>query len=1802
LRLDFNPSSTMKSSLDFLRPLPQLRLWLVLLALAAGLTGARAGVTIQIQIYNYDNYYFVQPWLSGNSIAPLCPVGIYTVSPPNFPASGTAMQFQSTDGLSLNYLTSIINSPDFTDLPSTMAAITNGHWTLQITNAASTNTYTFTVSAPPLPADTLAAAIISFPIEGTTYVPALPDFTWQGPPNWEGTLIVDDVTNDSLGNGYLQASASLPPAQTNWTPAVRLPNGTNQLEVAYSSNASSIIVASMPLDPLSNPLLSQPSSWVSTALMETWGLSEFSVTAAPAPAGGQQGHTLIAQYPFNQATYGWFSADDVSGNNNGFYNGSSWANSGQTQYSPNGINGDGSLQLDGGECINMDSPPGNQTFDNWLATFYGSFSISLWLDTSSVVGNDNDNLNGNNGASIIWAYNNGVNDTIPIALTGTKVAFFTGDPSGQHGDTLHSAASVTTGSFVHVVVTRDQATGQKAIYINGALDASDVGTTDPLDGNTSFYSIGGYWSSSYSGLLDDVQIYTGVLNSNEVAFLYANPGTPMTNVAGASSGLVAYCDFDEYTEFAADLSANGNNLVYGGRFSGPALTNDSISGKGAVYFDGGSFLTPSTNLLATLASNFSLSLWVKTTQSFAYDGWQASYGAGIVAADVYNTTNSLIPMALTGGEIGFNTGTDSSADTINSTADINNGAYHHLVVTRDQATGTRQIYIDGVLNTNNAAAPGLLAAPQLITIGALADASNPDPTSPEWSGYNGFVGLMDDIQFYSRVLTPAEVAGLHASPGSSVTSGLVAHYDFDEGTVLAADVSGNGNNMLFAGRLKYNVPGPAITTDAESGPGALSFDGLSYLVPEGNLLSTLSSNFSLSVWLQTTQSLGNPGDAAANGAGIVTAEVPGQSFDLVPLALTGGKIAFGTDGFGADTLTSETRINDGNYHHVVVTRNQGTGEKQIYIDGALNTADISDTAFLNYPNIVIFGAMADASQSDPYSPALNASNGYVGLMDSVQIYSRVISPAEVTFLYDNPGAAIPVPAAANSSFGAALGAPDLLWSTGGDADWFIETTNTWSSDDDAVQSGSVTLAQSSTISTTLTGPGTLTFYWSSIANDPNGGFYCECYYDGEPNYNNLDGISGDTYWFQDGPFDIPAGQHTLEWTAYANGDTDPTQAAFLDQVSYIQDTVPVITLNPFNQTNYPGYSVALVAAATGIPAPTWQWYEVGNPNPIPGATSALFIPANSGQSSVAGSYYAVASTPAGSQTTTTALVTFVSAPLPPDWSEAFKSPFVNYDNDGNFYVANDMYWACTVDSTGANIFSAGSSDGTNFFGTNEILNEYTEFSAVIVKQTAAKATAWVVSITNNGNGNAYAEEIAPAPGGGVYAAGNFSGTNWLGKTLLEDSGEGTYFLAQFDANGNTVWIQTVSNSFPFLNGLAADPAGNVTAVVQAGGSTTLGGSNLAGGGTYLAQFSPGGTLNWVEQVPEAIFYLQYSAGRIYASLANDGNTNSAIGGLTNNTDRNWTVAAINATNGQGIWLRGVGEGVGISNPEGLADDYPEIAVSGTNVFLVGTAYGSSAVFGSFTVPIAEGRGQYFARYDTNGNAQLAAGFGSPTTQPQAAVADASGNVYVAGNFDTYAFFGNEVLAAPRLNTLTNSYYGHAGYFGQAFAAEFDRTGAAQWARMAESTNLTVEGTDMVNFYDIALASNAVWVCGFGNAAVWFGTNVVNSSGEFVVLGSGGGIVPFYYECFNSGMLGMIAVTPSAEPVTLLDPAVAGGNFQFQFLSQEGFTHNILCQTNVAAGQWLTNSTVTGDGTMKSISVPLSVFAPSKSGFVRVSTQ
>jgi len=798
----------------------------------------------------------------------------------------------------------------FSDLTSMLNEITNGNWTL-ILNVGdpSQQTYTFHVTANGISSNTFPAFQITNPAFHGSVSNATVNFAWSGPTNWDNIYV-----NLHDNSGAFYQVSTLPGNATTW-------NGNAPLDSSYfdytfgldfATDGSAYFAFSTPLTSGSVPL----TGW---SAIPTLHLDEnrdffFNWTLA------FSGHELIAHYPFDDSSY---LGQDTSGNGNDL-NGASWWGTPQ-QFTTNAVAGGGSVQFFGFSSLTVSG----QSLGSWDAALGGSFTISAWVKTTDSVGNPTDDAI--NGSTLLWAYNNNISDTIPLALTGGKEAFTTGDHLGNI-TTLHSTTSVNDGQYHLITITRDQTTGLKSVYVDGDLEATEIGTTDPLNGNTSYLSLGGSFQSAFIGLADDVQIYAGVLSATEVASLYTNPGTTISNKKGAGTG------------------------------------------------------------------------------------------------------------------------------------------------------------------------------------------------------------------------------------------GLVVHYDFDEGTVLAPDVSGNGNDMVYAG--DFGGSGPSISSGSAAGAGSVSFDGGSYLTASSNLLSTLAGEFSVSLWLKTSQSYGHPGDLAWEGAGVICEDSPNAGArDLIPIALTGGQVAFNIgDGVDDDTLNSSATVNDGAWHHVVVTRDLTTGNRQIFIDGNLDSSEISSTVLLNSPVLLTMGAKADASNPDPTSPGYTGSNGYQGLVDDIQIYDRVLAPSEVTYLYNHPGSTV-----AGVNFASALGTTTLQWSTSGDADWFVENTNTYNGSPFAAQSGAISNYQTSTLTATVTGPGTLNFYWSSVDNDPDQNMDYEFAID-DPNTNDIADLYGANGWQSiedtlgiNGPVAIPPGQHTLIWTVYANNDADPYEAGFLDQVVFMPlDTSPVsanITLN-----------------------------------------------------------------------------------------------------------------------------------------------------------------------------------------------------------------------------------------------------------------------------------------------------------------------------------------------------------------------------------------------------------------------------------------------------------------------------------------------------------------------------------------------------------------------------------------------------------------------------------------------------------------
>jgi hypothetical protein len=713
---------------------------------------ARGGLTLNFYLYRADQgslYAFYTP-LSTNAVGSAPALGTYAVISPNWPTNGSIRTFS----LTVTGMTDVYSGDSefaYDDFASAMQEMTNGNWRLVFTNAVATNTYSFKVSTS-MTSNQLPATVISFPLDGSFILSDQTNLTWQGPSSWSGS-----------GNAYVSGSSyyfssAVSPSQTSLAVNGPLPVGNNYFcGVQYVTNyATSLFTSTTPSNIVTSALLS---GWVVTSTLESSSSASFSVFTPPPPS---LGHTNVAWYTFENHT---LVTLDFSGHGNNFSGYSTYFGSNSVYITNNAAAGSYAMAFPGGSWLDG-APP------ILVTNLAGSFSVSARIKVKSIQGNDNDDQY--SAVGIVSAFSGDYNTSVmPLGMTGSKLAFYTG---GDFQNVLYSHASISAGGpYVHVVATRDRRTGEKKIYINGVLDASVYSSTNLLDGSDpNGLSIGYNNGYAFNGQMDDIQIYTGVLSANEVAMLYANPGTNAPDTTGVvPSAVIAHYDFDEGTAIAPDVSGHGNDIVQAGNFggNGPAITNDTIAGAGSIRFDGGSYLAAPASLLPALAGSFSVSVWVKTTQNFSGIGFNA---AGIVAADVPGIANDLIPVGMdSDGAIVFNTGnTDGNYDdTLTTSGTVNDGVWHHIVVTRNQATGEKRIYLDDSLDTFDFDTLKSLNSPSLLTIGALADASQSNPSLGDY--YNGFDGLIDDVQIYSSVLAQTNVDYLYNNPGQAI-AGLLA--------------------------------------------------------------------------------------------------------------------------------------------------------------------------------------------------------------------------------------------------------------------------------------------------------------------------------------------------------------------------------------------------------------------------------------------------------------------------------------------------------------------------------------------------------------------------------------------------------------------------------------------------------------------------------------------------------------------------------------------------------------------------------------------------------------------------------------------------------------------------------------------------------------------------------------------------------------------------------------------------------------------------------------------------------------------
>ena len=227
----------------------------------------------------------------------------------------------------------------------------------------------------------------------------------------------------------------------------------------------------------------------------------------------------------------------------------------------------------------------------------------------------------------------------------------------------------------------------------------------------------------------------------------------------------------------------------------------------------------------------------------------------------------------------------------------------------------------------------------------------------------------------------------NAAPGacSAPVPAPLADYRFDE---VAWSGSTGEVKDSSAGKVDGKAFGGA-TTALGKVCNAGTFNGFDKYVSVAGLSNLLSGTATLSFWINTTQTGNNSPWRAPGVSGV---EQRGGVDDVFwGWINASGRIAVNKGNtLGAQSTTS---VNTGTWRHIVLTRDQSTGETKAYVDGLLNNTRKSDKGVVTR-SFSSIGRIENSylSSAAPFD------------LDEVKVFSAVLSDAQVSAIYANENA------------------------------------------------------------------------------------------------------------------------------------------------------------------------------------------------------------------------------------------------------------------------------------------------------------------------------------------------------------------------------------------------------------------------------------------------------------------------------------------------------------------------------------------------------------------------------------------------------------------------------------------------------------------------------------------------------------------------------------------------------------------------------------------------------------------------------
>jgi hypothetical protein len=420
-----------------------------------------------------------------------------------------------------------------------------------------------------------------------------------------------------------------------------------------------------------------------------------------------------------------------------------------------------------------------------------------------------------------------------------------------------------------------------------------------------------------------------------------------------------------------DISGNGNNGTYNGGMG--TVADVTKGGKRAYSFDGvDDYIDLTTSNVASSQNLNSFSLWINpdsiNSVAVIINAGNASNGDRFINLGINGTQNILC---------------GRSNDWLVAGNHSTSNWYHLCVISNGT---TISLYKDGLL------------------IGSRTDATvNFTETKCRIGGFilntsNQYDGLMDDIRIFDRALTTAEIK--HLAKARGITGTPLKKGLGDEKLWLcpsvddsAEDLSGNGNNGTYNGGMG------TVADSSNGGSRAYSFDGVNDRIdcPADTLGG--SSTLSVSCWVYQDSY-----DATKGNAFVAQVDVGSNAekiFVLYTPASVAGKavrsiIYTNTSGSFAEAYWGSPPPPLNAWHHWCMTADGST--IRLYKDGVL----VDSTAYSGSPPT----SPTTALEIGRYKGGGNNDDFCLdGKMDDIRVFTRALTPTEITHLASARGVA-----------------------------------------------------------------------------------------------------------------------------------------------------------------------------------------------------------------------------------------------------------------------------------------------------------------------------------------------------------------------------------------------------------------------------------------------------------------------------------------------------------------------------------------------------------------------------------------------------------------------------------------------------------------------------------------------------------------------------------------------------------------------------------------------------------------------------